>query len=235
MAYPATTPTGMMGYGMVSSTSVTPKSDTVYDLITHWILLIFFFWTTSAKTEFYLLVKPHLECWIQFWAPHYKKDMEALQCVQRRTIELWGVWSTSPLGSGWGNWDCSVWRRGGSGENFLLCTALWKKVCWGGIGLCSRVTVVGWEGMAFSCVVGLLENCTSCWHTKARSVSKNFWFWCLLLWKIGQSFVLSSNLKIFLKWCALTVSALHEYGCVGIAQLWVNEREGNFPKTPWFM
>jgi len=77
-----------------------------------------------------------------------------MECIQRRATKLWGVWSTSVMGSSWGSWDGSIWRRGASGEMLLLSIIHDRRLWWGGPWSLLWVTAIGQEGMASSCARG---------------------------------------------------------------------------------
>jgi len=76
----------------------------VFNLPKHRLLFPWLCWGCTLSTVF------------SFGPLTTKKDTEALECVQRKATKMWRVWSTGLVGSGWGNWVCSVWRRGGSGK-----------------------------------------------------------------------------------------------------------------------
>lgn len=65
------------------------------------------------------LMSLYLKCCFQFWAPHCKTS-RPWSMSKDRQWSLWRVWSTSLIQGGWGNWEFSVWIRGGSGETLQL-------------------------------------------------------------------------------------------------------------------
>jgi len=46
------------------------------------------------------LVRPHLECYVQFWAPCYRRDKGILERVQQRATKMIKDWSISPIRKG---------------------------------------------------------------------------------------------------------------------------------------
>ena len=58
------------------------------------------------------LLRPHLEYCVQIWNPQYRKDIDLLECVQRRATKMTqGMKYLSYEDRE--SWHCSAWRREG--------------------------------------------------------------------------------------------------------------------------
>lgn len=53
---------------------------------------------------------PHLEHCVQMWSPQHRRDMDLLECVQRRATDMIQGMEHVLIRSGWESWD--YWREG---------------------------------------------------------------------------------------------------------------------------
>lgn len=75
--------------------------------------------TEAIVVLHWTLVRPHLKSYVQFWAPHDRKDTEVLEPVQRRTRELVMALEHKSDGEWLRELRCLAWRKA-SGEILSL-------------------------------------------------------------------------------------------------------------------
>jgi len=98
--------------------------------------------------------RTHLEYCVQFWTPHYNKDIEALEHVSGIVKSSEGSGAQVLWGAAEGTGIVQSGEEEAQGRPYSLYNCLKRDCAEVRVGLCFQVTVAGQEAMALSCTMG---------------------------------------------------------------------------------
>lgn len=96
-------------------------------------------WREVVFPLYSVLLRPHLEYFVQFWALQYESDMDVLARVQQKIVKTMESLDQLSWRRGWESWDLSAWGKEGSEGLINVCKNVCKNLKEEGARFCSVV------------------------------------------------------------------------------------------------